>query len=218
MLCVLHLPGADELRLLAAERIPWVVIDPPHEPGPGVRSVGTTNWQGGVQATRHLIDLGHRRIAVIGNENVWSGTARLAGYRAALMDAGLQTDHDLVRHDEFTVEAGRRQADHLLALPQPPTAIVAANDAQAFGVLQAVAGRGLRVPADVSVVGFDDVPVAAWATPALTTVRQPLAAMSAAAFRLLMTSSADTEPHHIELATTLVVRDSTAPPADRPQR
>lgn len=211
-LCVLHLPDARELRRLAAAGIPLVVIDPPEEPGPGVRSVGTTNWQGGVQATRHLIGLGHRRIAVIGQDKLWSGSARLAGYRAAMLDAGLHTDEQLVRRDDFTVGGGRRQAQQLLALPERPTAIVAANDAQAFGVLQVVAERGLRVPGDLSLVGFDDVPVAVWATPALTTIRQPLAAMSAAAIRLLTAPSGRSEPHHVELATTLVVRDSTAPP------
>jgi DNA-binding LacI/PurR family transcriptional regulator len=212
-LCVLHLPGSQELRRLAAARIPLVVIDPPEEPGPGVRSVGATNWLGGLLATRHLIELGHRRIAVIGQDRLWSGLARLAGFRAAMLEAGLGVDDRLVRHGVFTLNAGREQACQLLSLPEPPTAIVAGNDAQAFGVLQVLAERGLRAPADVSVVGFDDVPVAAWATPALTTVRQPLAAMSAAAFRMLRDGETGFEPHHIELATTLVVRDSTGPPA-----
>jgi DNA-binding LacI/PurR family transcriptional regulator len=212
-LCVLHLPGSRELRRLTAARIPLVLIDPPEEPGPGIRSVGTTNWLGGLLATRHLIELGHERIAVVGQDQMWSGVARLAGYRAALMDAGLGVDSQLVRHDRFTSAGGRNQARLLLALPDPPTAIVAGNDAQAFGVLQALAERGLRAPDDVSVIGFDDVPVSAWATPALTTVRQPLAAMSATAFRMLHAGPAGPEePHHIELATTLVVRESTAPP------
>jgi DNA-binding LacI/PurR family transcriptional regulator len=213
-LCVLHAPELPELRRLAAARIPLVLIDPPQEPGPGVRSVGTTNWLGGLLAARHLIDLGHQRIAVIGQDRLWSGLARLAGYRAALLDAGLGVDDQLVRHAQFNAAGGREQARMLLALPAPPTAVVCGNDAQAFGVLQALAERGLRAPDDVSVVGFDDVPVAAWATPALTTIRQPLAAMSAAAFRMLHANPAGMlEPHHIELATTLVVRDSTAPPA-----
>jgi DNA-binding LacI/PurR family transcriptional regulator len=98
-----------------------------------------------------------------------------------------------------------------------PTAIVAGNDSQAFGVLQALAERGLRAPVDVSVAGFDDVPVASWATPALTTIRQPLAAMAAAAFRMLsgdLAAGAD-EPHHLELATSPVIRDSTAAPRGR---
>ena len=219
-LTVLNLPDSSELQRLAAARIPLVVIDPPEEPGPGIRSVGTTNWQGCLTATRHLIELGHRRIAIIGGpEHLWSSRARLAGYRAALEAAGLDTPGDLVRRDHFCAEGGRRQARELLALPQPPTAIVAGNDAQAFGVLQALGERGLRAPEDLSVVGFDDVPVASWATPALTTVRQPLAAMAATAFRMLRAPGTGIpgapgagEPHHIELATTLVIRESTGPP------
>jgi DNA-binding LacI/PurR family transcriptional regulator len=212
-LCALHLPGSEHLRQLAGARIPMVLIDPPEEPGQGIRSVGTTNWLGGLLATRHLIELGHERIAVIGEDKLWPGLARLAGYRAAMLDAGFSMDGQLVRHAWYSATGGREETRQLLALPQPPTAIVAGNDAQAFGALQAISERGLRAPADVSVVGFDDVPVAAWATPALTTVRQPVAAMAAAAFRMLYANPGGiSEPHHIELATTLVVRDSTGPP------
>ena len=215
-LCVLHLPDSSELQRLAAARIPLVVIDPPEEPGAGIRSVGTTNWQGGLTATRHLIELGHQRIGIIGGpERLWSSRARLAGYRAALQAAELPAAPELVRRDDFCAAGGRRQGGRLLDLPAPPTAIVAGNDSQAFGVLQALAERGLRAPADLSVIGFDDVPVASWATPALTTIRQPLAAMAATAFRMLHggpPGGAD-EPQHIELATALVIRESTAPPA-----
>jgi DNA-binding LacI/PurR family transcriptional regulator len=212
-LLVLHLPDSSELQGLAAARIPLVVIDPPEEPGPGIRSVGTTNWQGCLTATRHLIELGHRRIAIIGGpEHLWSSRARLAGYRAALEAAGLPTAGELIRRDDFCTEGGRRQARELLTMAQPPTAIVAGNDPQAFGVLQALGERGLRAPGDLSVVGFDDVPVASWATPALTTIRQPLAAMAATAFRMLHGRPGAGEPHHIELATTLVIRESTGPP------
>ncbi len=218
-LCVLHLPDSSELQRLAAARVPLVVIDPPEEPGAGIRSVGTTNWQGGLTATRHLIELGHRRIGIIcGPERLWSSRARLAGYRAALQAAGLPAPAELVRRDDFCLGGGRHQGGHLLDLAEPPTAVVAGNDSQAFGVLQALAERGLRAPADLSVVGFDDVPVASWATPALTTIRQPLAAMAAAGFRMLRAGrpggpgGGAAEPQHVELATSLVIRDSTAPP------
>ena len=214
---MLNLPDSSELQRLAAARIPLVVIDPPEEPGPGIRSVGTTNWQGCLTAARHLIELGHRRIAIIGGpEHLWSSRARLAGYRAALEAAGLPVATELIRRDQFCAQGGRRQARELLALPQPPTGIVAGNDAQAFGVLQALGERELRAPDDLSVIGFDDVPVASWATPALTTIRQPLAAMAATAFRMLHAPGTGrpgtAEPHHIELATTLVIRESTGPP------
>ena len=215
-LSVLNLPRGGELQQLAAAGIPVVVIDPAEEPGPGIRSVGTTNWQGGLTATRHLIQLGHRRIAVIGGSaGLWSSQARLDGYRAAMLEAGLPVDERLIRRDMFSVRGGRQQAMHLLELADRPTGIVAGNDAQAFGVLQALGEFRLRAPDDVSVIGFDDVPVATWATPALTTIRQPLAAMAATAFRMLQAGEADAaiQAHHVELATTLVVRDSTAPPA-----
>jgi len=215
VLSVLHLPGPAERRRLASAGIPLVVIDPPTEPGTGIRSVGTTNWQGGMAATRHLAGLGHRRIAAIGGPGrFWSANARLDGYRTALLRSGLPVDEALVSRDEFSsVAGGRSQALRLLALPEPPTAIVAGNDNQAFGVLQALAERGLRAPGDVSVVGFDDV-LATWATPPLTTVHQPLAAMAAAGFRMLQLGAGNSpaQPEHIELATTLIVRDSTAPP------
>ena len=131
-----------------------------------------------------------------------------------MLEAGLTMDERLVCRDAFSVRGGRRQAALLLDLAAPPTAIVAGNDAQAFGVLQALTERRLRAPQDISVVGFDDVAVASWAAPALTTVRQPLAAMAATAFRMLRAGGDDTaaQAHHVELATTLVVRDSTGPP------
>lgn len=214
VLSVLHLPGPPERRRLATAGIPLVVIDPPTEPGTGVRSVGTTNWQGGMAATRHLAELGHRRIAAIGGpERFWSANARLDGYRTALLRSGLPVDEALIRRDEFSDVGGKIQALRLLDRPEPPTAIMAGNDNQAFGVLQALGERGLRAPDDLSVVGFDDV-LATWATPPLTTVRQPLAAMAAAGFRMLRMGAdgSPAQPEHVELATTLVVRDSTAPP------
>lgn len=214
-LCVLRLPGRQEMQRLAAARIPLVVIDPEQEPDPEIRSVGATNWQGGMTATRHLTELGHRRIAMIcGRGGLWSSQARLDGYRAALQAAGLAYTPELVRRNIIDLAGARQEANELLALPDPPTAIVAGSDSQAFGVLQALGERGLRAPDDLSVVGFDDVPVAAWATPALTTVRQPLAAMAATAVRMLRSDPATAagEPRHIELATALVVRESTGPP------
>ncbi len=218
-LSVLHLPGSMELEQLAKAGIPVVVVDPADEPGSAVRSVGTTNWQGGLTATRHLIELGHRRIAAIaGPSSLWSSRARVGGYRAAMLEAGLPLKDSFIRPDEFSVDGGRRQAMELLTTENRPTGIVTGNDAQAFGVLQALGQVRLRAPDDVSVVGFDDVPVANWAAPALTTVRQPLAAMAATAFRMLRAGdhAAAAQSHHIELATTLVIRDSTAPPPTTP--
>jgi DNA-binding LacI/PurR family transcriptional regulator len=215
-LSVLYLPDAATIRRMEDACIPLVILDPPVEPGGEIRSVGTTNWQGGMAAARHLIELGHRRIGAIGGPDaLWSCRARLDGYRSALHRAGLPVEESLVRCDELHAEGGLRQARDLLGLADPPTAIMAANDAQAFGVLQALGERGLRAPGDVSVTGFDDLPIATWATPPLTTIRQPLAAMAATAFWMLTAADdgSETRPRHLELETTLVVRDSTAPPA-----
>jgi DNA-binding LacI/PurR family transcriptional regulator len=213
-LSVLYMPEPATLHKLEDAHIPLVVIDPPVEPGGSIRSVGTTNWLGGVTAARHLVELGHRRIGAIGGpDDLWSCRARLDGYHAALRRAGLPADDALVRCDDLTADAGLRQARELLALPGPPTAIMAGNDAQAFGVLQALGERGLRAPDDVSVTGFDDLPIATWATPPLTTIRQPLAAMAATAFWMLTSvgSESETSPRHLELDTSLIIRGSTAP-------
>jgi DNA-binding LacI/PurR family transcriptional regulator len=210
VLSVLREPSAADLRRLSRAKIPLVLIDPPREPTAGIRSVGTTNWQGGLSATRHLIELGHRRIAVIcGLPDLWSSQARLEGYRAALAEAGLTADERLVCRGKLSPEGARDVTAALLDLPDPPTAVVAGNDGQAFGVLQALGERGLHAPRDLSVIGFDDVPIATWASPQLTTIRQPLAAMAGTALRLLLSGAR--EPHHVELATTLVVRQSTGP-------
>lgn len=213
-LSVLYVPEPATLRRMEDARIPLVVIDPPVEPGGSIRSVGTTNYQGGVTAARHLVELGHRRIGAIGGpDELWSCRARLDGYHAVLRRAGLPVDEALVRCDHLTAEAGLVQGRELLRLPDPPTAIMAGNDAQAFGALQALAERGLRAPDDVSVTGFDDLPIATWATPPLTTIRQPLAAMAATAFWMLTSVGAEgeTRPRHLELDTSLVIRGSTAP-------
>jgi DNA-binding LacI/PurR family transcriptional regulator len=216
LLSVAYLPTAAQRQRLAATHIPLIVVDPPTEPSSDIRSVGTTNWQGGLTATRHLAELGHRRIAAIGGpDRFWSANARLDGYRAAMLRSGLPVDEDLVVRGEFAVPDGRDLARGLLDRPDRPTALVTGNDNQAFGVLQALGERGLRVPDDVSVVGFDDA-IAAWATPPLTTIRQPLAAMTAAAFRMLRMDAdgVAAPPQHVELATTLVVRESTASPRE----
>jgi DNA-binding LacI/PurR family transcriptional regulator len=213
-LSVLYVPEPATLRRMEDAHIPLVVIDPPVEPGGSIRSVGTTNYQGGVTAARHLVELGHRRIGAIGGpDELWSCRARLDGYRAVLRRAGLPVDETLVRCDYLTAEAGLGRTRELLDLPDPPTAIMAGNDAQAFGALQALAERGLRAPHDVSVTGFDDLPIATWASPPLTTIRQPLAAMAATAFWMLTSvgTESETRPRHLELDTSLVIRGSTAP-------
>ncbi len=200
---------------LHSRRLPFVVIDPRGEPGPHVSYVGATNWAGGLSATRHLIELGHERIAVIGGPiDLLCSRARIDGYRAALETAGIFIGDSLVACGDFTVLGGYEQARTLLARPDRPTAIFAGSDLQALGVFKAAHEAGLKVPGDLSVVGFDDLPIARWSTPALTTVRQPLTEMAAVAVRILLEVGDGGEPtdRRVELATDLVVRESTAPP------
>ncbi|CAL9409517.1 Catabolite control protein A [Streptomyces sp. enrichment culture] len=200
---------------LEQHRIPFVMIDPVLEPPPGVVSVGAANWQGGVTATEHLLSLGHERIAVItGRRRTMCSGARLAGYRSALASAGLPQRPEYLRPAGFDEVVARHRMAELLDLPEPPTAVFVCSDRMALGVYEAVAERGLRIPDDVSVVGFDDLPEARWAAPALTTVRQPLAEMAATALRLLvrMMDGERPESTRTELSTRLVLRASTAPP------
>ncbi|MET8805369.1 substrate-binding domain-containing protein [Streptomyces sp. NPDC004546] len=201
-------------------RIPYVLIDPAHEPPAGVVSVGAANWQGGVGATEHLLELGHRRIAVIaGHRHTMAGGARVAGYRSALASAGLPYRAEYVRHAGVDETAARRCMHRLLDLPEPPTAVFVCSDRLALGVYEALTERELRVPDGMSVVGFDDLPEARWATPGLTTVRQPLGEMAATALRLLVRMMQGEHPEgtRTELSTRLVSRASTAaPPEERP--
>ncbi|MBB6118959.1 LacI family transcriptional regulator [Nocardiopsis algeriensis] len=201
-----------ELREL---HVPAVVVDPVGIPDLDTPTIGATNWAGGLSAIGHLTALGHRRIAfVAGRPELWCSRARLDGYRAGLETAGLAVDDDLVVPGEFDYESGFRAGEHLMGLADPPTAVFAASDQMALGVYEALRRGGLRVPADVSVIGFDDLPEAHWASPPLTTVRQPLADMGRLAVRTVhrIVRGEAIESPRVELATELVVRDSTAPP------
>ncbi len=209
-----RLTPADQRRL-GRSHLPVVVIDPVDMPGQDVPSVGATNWAGGLSATEHLIELGHRRIAVIGGpEDFLCSRARIDGYRAALERAGIAVDPELVRHGNFHHEGGHDRARELLALPDRPTAIFAGSDEQAFGVIEAARLAGLSVPGDLSVVGFDDLPMARWSSPPLTTVRQPLADMGRMAGRVLhdLITGGQLDSQRLELSTHLVARASTASP------
>ena len=167
-----------QLEQLRSAGIPLVVVDPANPPPPDLASVGATNWAGGLAATEHLLGLGHRRIATIGGpEDYLCTRARIDGYRSALERAGIAFDRAPVRHGDFEHEGGFRCGGELLDLDRRPTAIFSCNDQQALGVYEAARRRGLRIPQDLSVVGFDDLPVARWISPPLTTVRQPLAEM-----------------------------------------
>lgn len=204
----------EELEALVGRGFPFVIVDPGTDIAEGIPVVCAAHASGATQATNHLLELGHRRIGAIGGpEGRLATHERLRGYHAALAGAGVLPDPALFRFSDFNVEGGRKEADALLGLPDPPTAIFAFNDAMAIGAIQALAARGLRVPQDVSVVGFDDTIQAAIAVPALTTVRQPLAEQGRTAVSLLLRQIENRrlEPLRLELATRLVVRESTAP-------
>ncbi|GAB3347234.1 LacI family DNA-binding transcriptional regulator [Micromonospora halotolerans] len=204
-------PLQAELRRL---NIPVVIVDPAGVPPQEAHTIGATNWAGSLRATEYLLGLGHRRIGfVAGPPQLMCSRARLDGYRAALDTAGLSVDEELIYPGNFYHEAGFAAGNHLLRLPKPPTAIFAASDQMALGVYEAVRRRGLRVPDDVSVVGFDDLPEVRWCSPPLTTVRQPLAKMGLLAARtvLRLAQGERIESPRVELATQLVVRDSAAP-------
>jgi LacI family transcriptional regulator len=204
-----------ELKALSRNGFPFVVVDPREELDQGIAAVSATHGAGAKAATDHLLSLGHRRIGLItGTRDLTSTEERLNGYRTALAGAGVLSSPELVVDADFRIDGGRRAAFALLDLPTPPTAIFAMNDNMAVGVLQAARERGMRVPEELSVVGFDDSERAGIVTPALTTVRQPLEEMGRMAVSLLLRliGKHRVEALRVELATRLVVRDSTAPP------
>jgi DNA-binding LacI/PurR family transcriptional regulator len=215
---LLVLSSLDETQQhqLSSRSIPFVVVDTQGEPPAGVPTVGSNNWNGGLAATRHLVQLGHRRIAVIsGPDDMLCSRARVDGYRSAHDEVRLPRDPALVRWGNFDAESGYHHGRELLARPDRPTAIFAGSDYQALGVMRAARELGLRIPEDLSVVGYDNLPITEWFDPAITTVNQPLREMASLATQMLITLSTGGRPAstQVELGTELVTRASTAPPA-----
>jgi LacI family transcriptional regulator len=212
---ILILPPEDGSQLIALSRtgFPFVVVDPRTPPPPDIAAVSAAHFSGARAVADHLIGLGHRDIGVIAGPEEWlASDARLAGHRAALAQAGILLTPDRLRHIEPTTAAGHLAAADLLDQPTRPSAIVCFNDKVAVGTLQAARERGLRVPEDLSIAGFDDIDLSQATDPPLTTVRQPLQEMGSIAVTHLMRVLDGHRPEalHIELATTLVVRASTA--------
>jgi LacI family transcriptional regulator len=186
--------------------IPVVAIDP-HTGPVGIPTVDSDSYTGALLATRHLTALGHRRIGFLtGRPDLASSALREAGYVEALREAGLRVDPTLVRTD-----GAHLPATELLTMPDRPTAIFAANDLSAIGVMDVARDLGIDVPRDLSVVGFDDIPESTATTPPLTTVHQPIQQMGATAVQLLVGLLAGTpaEQTHVTLPTSLVVRGTT---------
>jgi LacI family transcriptional regulator len=212
---VLLVPTGDQTQTAAAlqtRNIPVVVIDR-DVPDASLDRVFVDNVAGSYNAVQHLIDLGHRRIGYIGGpRHVSTVPDRVAGYRQALEQAGIPFDEHLVVDSNFHDEGGYKAAQLLLSLPDPPTAIFAGNDLMAIGAMAAARERGVAVPAQLSVVGFDDIHLAGYINPPLTTVAQPKYELGVIASQLLFERLAQPAlpPQRRLLKAQLVIRESTA--------
>jgi LacI family transcriptional regulator len=216
LLLVLPRNPADYIGTLVKRNFPFVLID--HQGnGQDCPAVGATNWQGAYQATEYLLNAGHTAIGFItGTMDLGASIDRLEGYKASLRTHHIPFDASLIYEGNFEQPDGYTGALHLLELPKPPTAIFASNDMMAMGVMDAVRSRGLRIPEDISIVGFDDIPQAALVRPALTTVHQPLEQMGRVATQYLLDTLKDPgqKINRIELPTELVIRNSVSVPKD----
>lgn len=209
------LPRAEQtyLSFLQDTHIPVITLDHGLIETP-LPSIDVDNHTGGRLGTQHLVDLGHKRIAFVGGTYSRAHLERLSGYQEVLKENGLPIDPDLMVHGDYSQPSGFQAAERLLDLPQPPTAIFAISDAMAFGVMEAAGRRGLRIPEDLSLVGFDDIPMANWVHPRLTTIRQPLYQLGETAINLIISlTDGDALPgHRMMLPVELVVRNSTGKP------
>ena len=209
-------PGGDSLdmlNILQENGMPYVVITP-HFLDRVPLFVDVTDRAGSEELVRYLISLGHRRIAHVGGGSLRFAQERLAGYTQALTNAGIPIDADMIRHGDTQVESGRTIALDLLTRPDRPTAFFAANDEMAVGVMMAAWHLGLHLPEDVSVAGFDDVPIAQQVFPPLTTVIQPIDQMVKASIDMLIDAINERTPEHahVQIPTRLVIRDSCVAP------
>jgi LacI family transcriptional regulator len=214
-LLLLPSESSTELKALNAHGYPFVVIDPMEPLDDGIPCVSAAHASGAKAATEHLLGLGHRRIGAITGPRTWMASReRVNGYHAALAGAGITPERELEMEANFEIPGGYAAASRMLDLPDPPTAIFAFNDNIAIGILRAAAERGIRVPEALSVVGFDDSEEASIVSPRLTTVQQPLQEMGRMGVSLLtrLLEQQRVEGLRVELATKLIVRESTAPP------
>jgi len=208
----------DHLTRLQAYGIPIVTVGYLW-PETGLAMVDVDNVSGGRKATEYLIGLGHRRIAMIAGPNKWKSVHdRTAGYLQALQNAGIPADQELMCEGTWLHRSGYENTKALLARKKPFSAIFAQNDRIARGATHALNQAGLRVPEDVSIIGYDDIPEAEFADPPLTTIKQPMAEVGKAATRFLiqMIEDAAITPKQVLFDTTLVIRSSCAPANHKP--
>ena len=211
LLCISLAMSAEHIAPVLRRRTPVVVFERTM-PGVEVDAVEIDNVQGAFDATAHLLDLGHRRIGCItGLPNSTLNEERILGYRRALTERDIPFDPTLLHTGDYTAAAGVRESRELLRMPEPPTAIFAFNDLMAMGVMRAVQERGLQIPADVAVIGFDGLAVTEHCSPPLSTVEQPVAEMSAAAIAMLLDRiKGGASPARVQtFAAKLVERTST---------
>jgi LacI family transcriptional regulator len=213
---VLIPPGHNQMITLCRQhKHPFVMID--YNGSDDISqdaAIFVTNRKGVYDAAMHLASLGHQRIGFItGRASMASSRERLQGYYVALSELGIPTVPELVREGDWTRENALQLTHELMALDAPPTAIIASNDIAAFGVMEAAESLGLKIGQDLSLVGFDDIAFASEVTPALTTVRQPMADMGKSAVLMLAELINNTPPNplHREFETELIVRQSTGP-------
>ncbi|MGO8758535.1 MAG: LacI family DNA-binding transcriptional regulator [Terracidiphilus sp.] len=208
--------GAAYLPMLAELNVPMVLVNDQY-PGAFVHSVTIDNQAGSRAATEHLIALGHRRIAFIGDRRGYqSNNERMAGYKQALWAAAIAYSGEIAVEGDGLPEEAVIVMKRLLALPEPPTAVCCYNDLTALGAMRAIRARGLRVPEDVSVTGFDDLFFAAYLEPPLTTVRQPMRRMGEMAMEnLFKLMSGEDSVAQIRVEAELIVRKSTTKAVNR---
>lgn len=211
--------GALYVPLLSRLKVPIVLINNQHpdETDEFIYSVMIDNTKASKQVMEHLIGLGHRRIAYIGDQGGFqSDTERFVGYRQSLEFAGYPFLPELVVHGDGKPEGGRQAMEKLLAIPKPPTAVFCYNDMSALGALRAIHQHGLKVPDDISIVGFDDLAIASYTSPLLTTVAQPKQQMGRMAMETMLKilSGVDAKTN-IKVEGKLLIRESTAAPKSR---
>lgn len=215
LICISAGMSTDQIEPVVNAGTPVVTFERPLL-GSGLDAVSIDNYRGAYSATKHLLELGHRRIAVVTGLSMSTlGSERLKGYQQALLEAGIEADPDLVFSGDYLPKTGRDATEWFLELEAGPTAIFAFNDLMAIGVLQVLSEQGVHVPEGIAVVGFDDIPLSQYTSPALTTIRQPLEEMGNIAVELLLERIWSEEPYeakHVKLEPKLVIRASTAGP------
>jgi LacI family transcriptional regulator len=212
LILVLPRNPSDYIGIMTRDKFPFVLID--HQgTGEDCPAIGATNWQGAFNATNYLIQNGHRRIGFItGSLDLGAAVDRFEGYKAALRPNKIHFTQDLVYEGTFAQLDGYTGANRFMNLRKPPTAIFASNDVMAMAAMDAVRERGMHIPEEISIIGFDDIPQSSMIRPSLTTVRQPLEQMGRLATQILfdLINNSNQKHHRIELPSELVIRDSTS--------